>query len=90
MNASINRAFTSAYRIVRFFAPSIPFLLYHGQLGWNPCDGSRVVANILFFASIFGLVLEMSRGTELVVESWLVIDTRRGGPAPRARDRARA
>ena len=31
----------------------------------------------IFFASIFGLVLEMSRGTELVVESFLVIDTRR-------------
>ena len=42
-------------------------------MGRNPCDGSRVVSNILRVPSRTIL----SRGTELVVESFLVIDTRR-------------
>lgn len=42
-------------------------------VGRNPCDGSRVVSNILRVPSRTIL----SRGTELVVESFLVIDTRR-------------
>ena len=63
----------SRLRIESFFWPSIPFLPYHGQLGRNPCDGSRVVSNILRIPSRTIL----SRGTELVVESFLVIDTRR-------------
>ena len=32
----------SRLRIESFFCPSILFLPYHGQLGRNPCDGSRV------------------------------------------------
>jgi hypothetical protein len=63
----------SRLRIESFFFPSIPFLPYHGQLRRNPCDGSRVVSNILRIPSRTIL----SRGTELVVESFLVIDTRR-------------
>ncbi len=63
----------SRLRIESFFCLYIPFLPYHAQLGWNPCDGSRVVSNILRISSRTIL----SRGTELVVESFLVIDTRR-------------
>lgn len=37
----------SRLRIELFFCLSIPFLPYHGQLGRNPCDGSRVEKNIL-------------------------------------------
>lgn len=37
----------SRLRIESFFCPSIPFLPYHGQLGRNPCDGSKVLSNIL-------------------------------------------
>jgi len=62
----------SRLRIESFFCPSIPFLPYHGQLGRNPCDGSRVVSNILRIH-----LRPCVRGTELVVESFLVIDTRR-------------
>lgn len=64
----------SRLRIESFFCPSIPFLPYHGQLGRNPCDGSRVVSNILRIH--LRPCVRKSRGTELVVESFLVIDTR--------------
>ncbi len=37
----------SRLRIESFFCLFIPFLPYHGKLGRNPCDGSRVVSNIL-------------------------------------------
>lgn len=37
----------SRLRIESFFFPSIPFLPYHRQLGRNPCDGSKVLSNIL-------------------------------------------
>lgn len=63
----------SRLRIESFFFLSIPFLPYHGLFGRNPCDGSRVVSNILRIPSRTIL----SRETKLVVESFLVIDTRR-------------
>lgn len=63
----------SRLRIESFFCPSISFLPYHGQLDRNPCDGSRAVSNILRIH----LRPCVTRGTELVVESFLVIDTRR-------------
>ena len=37
----------SRLRIESVFFPSILLFPYHGQLGRNPCDGSRVVSNIL-------------------------------------------
>lgn len=37
----------SRLRIESFFCLSFPLLPYHGQLDGNPCDGSRVVSNIL-------------------------------------------
>lgn len=61
----------SAHRIV-----SIPFFPYHGLLGRNPCDGSRVVSLFYYILRIH-LRPCVTRGTELVVESFLVIDTRR-------------
>ena len=56
------------------------FLPFHSVLTISWAVGLESVwwfESKILFASIFGLVLEMSRGTELVVESFLVIDTRR-------------
>ena len=63
----------SRLRIESFFCLSISFLPYHGRLDRHPCDGSSAVSNILRIH----LRPCVTRGTELVVESFLVIDTRR-------------
>lgn len=60
----------SRLRIEDFFFPSIPFLPYHGQLGWNPCDGSKVLSNILRIPReihCFHCDLVVKRGTTSVV-----------------------
>lgn len=62
----------SRLRIESFFCLSIPFLPYHGRVGIRVMVREWFHYSILFFASLRGQFCPA-----LVVESFLVIDTRR-------------